>query len=95
MKSRSKKTKEKKETPKRTRKPAVIDVEAILLSGAKNSVTTKTIEALTPEEKKEMMGSAGKSLLTQAKKGMRVQAMTVREFNLSACILSSNLFIAP
>jgi hypothetical protein len=50
---------------------------------------------LTPEEKKEMMGSAGKSLLTQAKKGMRVQAMTVREFNLPACFLSSNLFIAP
>jgi hypothetical protein len=84
LKSRSKKTKEKKETPKRTRKPAVIDVEAILLSGAKNSVTSKTIEALTPEEKKEMMGSAGKSLLTQAKKGMRVQAMTVRELYLSA-----------
>jgi hypothetical protein len=95
LKSRSKKTKEKKETPKRTRKPAVIDVEAILLSGAKNSVTTKTIEALTPEEKKELMGNAGKSLLTQAKKGMRVQAMTVREFYLSAYILSSNLFIAP
>jgi hypothetical protein len=90
VKSRAKKTKEKKETPKRTRKPPVIDVEAILLSGAKNSVTTKTIEAVTPEEKKEMMGSAGKSLLTQAKKGMRVQAMTVSELNFSTCILSCN-----
>jgi hypothetical protein len=72
------------------------ETETIRVNPYPNSVTTKTIEALTPDEKKEMMGSAGKSLLTQAKKGMRVQAMTVRELYLSACILSSiNLFIAP
>jgi hypothetical protein len=85
VKSRAKTLKEEKETPKRSRKDAVIDVEAILLSGAKSSVTTKTIEGLTPEEKKEMMGSAGKSLLTQAKKGMRVQALAVSQYNFIAC----------
>ena len=64
-------------TPSRSAKDPVIDVEAILMSGDKNSVTTKTIMAMTPEEKKEMVGKAGKSLLVQAKKGMRVQALTV------------------
>jgi hypothetical protein len=69
--------KEKTSTPTRSSKGPVIDVEAILMSGAKNSVTTKTIMGMTPEEKKEMVGTAGKSLLVQAKKRMRVQAMTV------------------
>jgi hypothetical protein len=71
------KPKVKEETPKRTQKVPIIDVEAILRSGGKNSVTTKTIERMTPDEKNEMIGTAGKSLLTQAKKGIRVQAMTV------------------
>ncbi len=64
-------------TPKKTKKVPVIDFEAILLFGWGNSVTNKTVEALTPDEKLEMIGSAGKSLMLQAKKGMRVQAMKV------------------
>ncbi len=50
-------------TPKKTKKGPVIDVEAIILSGGKNSVTNKTVEALTPDEKMEMLGSAGKTLM--------------------------------
>jgi hypothetical protein len=76
----------KTKTPQRKSKCPVIDVEAILLSGAKNSVTTKTIEAMTPDEKKELVGTAGKSLMLQAKKGMRVQAMTVSQ--VSNCFIS-------
>jgi hypothetical protein len=66
-----------RKTPPRTKKEQIIDVEAILLSGGKKSVTNRTMDAMTPEEKKEMMGTAGKSLLLQAKKGICVQAMTV------------------
>jgi hypothetical protein len=66
-------------TPKKTNKESVIDVEAIILSGGKNSVTTKTVDALTPDEKMEMLGSAGKTLMLQAKKGLRLQAMKVRK----------------
>jgi hypothetical protein len=66
-----------RKTPLRTKKDPAIDVEALLLSGGKNSVTTKTMDAMAPDEKNDMIGSAGKVLLKQAKKGMRVQAMTV------------------
>ncbi len=64
-------------SPKQKLKAQVIDVEALLHSGAKNSVTNKTIKAMTPKEKTEILDTAGKSLLVQAKKGMRVQAMKV------------------
>ena len=66
-----------KRTPQRRKTDPVIDVEALLLSGGKNSVTTKTIDAMTPDEKNDMIGTAGKTLLKVAKKGIRVQAMTV------------------
>ena len=64
-------------SPKPKLESQVINVEALLQSGDKNSVTNKTIRAMTPEEKTEILDSAGKSLLVQAKKGMRVQAMKV------------------
>ncbi len=64
-------------SPRRKLNKQVIDVEALLNSGARNSVTNKTIKAMTPEEKTEILDTAGKSLLLQAKKGMRVQAMKV------------------
>ncbi len=65
-------------SPKQKLKAPVIDVEVLLHSGAKNSVTNKNIEAMTPEEKTEILDTAGKSLLVQAKKRMRVQAMKVQ-----------------
>ncbi len=60
-----------------TTKPMVINVEELFKSGNKKSVTNKTIESMTPDEKKEILGSAEKSLVKQAKKGLRVQAMKV------------------
>jgi hypothetical protein len=38
------------------------------------------MEAMTPEQQKEILGSAEKKLVKQAKKGLRVQAMKVCEF---------------
>jgi hypothetical protein len=64
-------------TPRKKKHAPVIDVEAIILSGGKKSVTNKTVEAMTPHEKLEIIGSAGKSLMVQAKKGLRKEAMTV------------------
>jgi hypothetical protein len=74
-------------SPKQKFEAQVINVEALLHSGDKNSVTNKTIRAMTPEEKTEILDSAGKSLLVQAKKGMRVQAMKV------SCLEPSNLIV--
>jgi hypothetical protein len=50
------------------------------------TATTKTqipqLQVMTPDEKKDMIGTAGKTLLKVAKKGMRVQAMTVSYLSL-------------
>ncbi len=67
-----------KKTPKQKLKAQVINVKALLNSGDKNSVTNMIIRAMTPDEKTEILDTAGKSLLVQAKKGMRVQAMKVQ-----------------
>ena len=56
---------------------SAIDVEALLKSGNKNSVTNRTMAAMTSDEQTKIIGTAEKSLLKQAKKGLRVEAMKV------------------
>ncbi len=51
--------------------------EGLVKSGDKNSVTNKTLAAMTPEQQTAIIGSAEKSLMRQAKKGLRVEAMKV------------------
>jgi hypothetical protein len=55
----------------------VIDVEALISSGNKNSVTTKTMEAMSVDQRKDVIGTAEKTLVTIAKKLFRTQAMKV------------------
>jgi hypothetical protein len=55
----------------------VFDVEALMETGAKGSMTSKTIAAMTPAQKSDIIDTAHKSLLRVAKKGLRVEAMKV------------------
>ncbi len=61
----------------RKRKNAVIDVDAILKLGSKDNITNKTVALMTPEEASVLSTTAGKSILKEAKKGLRVQAFKV------------------
>jgi hypothetical protein len=61
----------------KNKKASAIDVEALLKSGNKNSVTNRTMAAMTSDEQTKIIGTAEKSLLKQAKKGLRVEAMKV------------------
>jgi hypothetical protein len=84
---RGKKSKE-VETRVRKRKNAVIDVDAILKLGWKDNITNKTVALMTPEEASVLSTTAGKSILKEAKKGLRVQAFKVQlsnvpQFNVS------------
>jgi hypothetical protein len=58
-------------------KHAIIDVEALLNSGSKDNITNKTVALMTPEEAESLTTNAGKSILKEAKKGLRVQAFKV------------------
>ena len=73
---RGKKSKE-VETRVRKRKNAVIDVDAILKLGSKDNITNKTVALMTPEEASVLSTTTGKSILKEAKKGLRVQAFKV------------------
>jgi hypothetical protein len=54
-----------------------IDVEAILLTGSKDNITNKTVALMTETEQASLTTTAGKTILQQAKKGLRVQAFKV------------------
>jgi hypothetical protein len=45
----------------------VIDVEALISSGNKNSVTTKTMETMSVDQRKDVIGTAEKTLVSIAK----------------------------
>ncbi len=87
---RDKKNKKEDDTPhneKRNMKRTVIDVEALLKSGDKNSVISKTIAAMTPEQQTEILGSVEKTLIQQDKKGLQVQAMKVCDYGHSLTMI--------
>jgi hypothetical protein len=69
--------KKKEEDTRKGKKAVIIDVDALLKSASKKSVTTKTMDAMTSLEKTAILGSAEKTLLKQAKKGLRLEAMKV------------------
>jgi hypothetical protein len=52
-------------------------VDAILKAGAKDKITNKTVALMTPQEAESLNTTAGKIILKQAKKGLRVQAFKV------------------
>ncbi len=54
-----------------------IDVEALFSMGSKTSVTAKNMAAMTSQQSSEMMDTAGKALLIQARKGLRDETMKV------------------
>ncbi len=56
-------------------------MNALLKPTSKKSVTAKTMEAMTTIEKTAILGSAEKTLLKQAKKGFRQEAMKVHIIN--------------
>jgi hypothetical protein len=72
------------------KKATVIDVDALLKSSSKKSVTTKTMQSMTALEQTEILGSAGKTLLKQAQKGLRVEAMKVACHKLVIVVLFLN-----
>ncbi len=78
------KQKTKEEDAINGKKPVIIDVDALLKSTSKTSVTAKTIDAMTANEKNAMLGSAEKKLMKEAKKGFRQEAMKVH------CVVVSN-----
>jgi hypothetical protein len=52
-------------------------VEAILLAGSKDNITNKTVALMTEAEQASLSTTAGKTILQQAKKGLRIQAFKV------------------
>ena len=67
------------DTPKRKHNkltPAV-DVQALINSGGKKSVTNRTIAAMSTEEQATIIGTAEKTIIKEAKKGLRKEAMKV------------------
>jgi hypothetical protein len=52
-----------------------IDVEKLLSMQSKTSVQTKTMALMTEEQKQSIIGTAGKALLAQARKGLRDETM--------------------
>ncbi len=54
-----------------------IDVEKILSMGSKTSVQTKTMALMTEDQNNSIIGTAEKSLLAQARKGLRDETMKV------------------
>jgi hypothetical protein len=55
----------------------VIDVDAILQSGSKENITNKTVALLDDKQAEALTATAGRSILKQAKKGLRVEAFKV------------------
>jgi hypothetical protein len=68
---RNKRKEEETTNESKSKHPMAINVEAILKSGSKTSVTNKTIAAMTSAEQQNVIGTAGKTLMKQAKKGLR------------------------
>ncbi len=79
-KTKRRKTIKEVETKGRKQKNPGIDVEAILQSGSKDNITNKTVALMTDEEAASLTTTAGKAILQQAKKGLRVQAFKVTLF---------------
>ncbi len=52
-------------------------MDALLKCGSKDNITNKTVALMTPEEAKSLTSTAGKSILKEAKKGLRVHAFKV------------------
>jgi hypothetical protein len=59
------------------RKKNVIDVDAILQSGSKDNITNKTVALMDEKQAEALTETAGRSILKQAKKGLRVEAFKV------------------
>jgi hypothetical protein len=70
------KEKEKKSRSGKTCAKA-ISVEALFSMGSKTSVTAKTMAAMTSQQNSDIMDTAGKALLIQARKGLRDETMKV------------------
>jgi hypothetical protein len=71
------------DTPKRRHNkvtPAV-DVQALIKSGGKQSVTNRTIASMSTEEQATIIGTAEKTIIKEAKKGLRKEAMKVCHSN--------------
>ena len=60
--------------------PAV-DVQALIQSGGKQSVTSRTIASMSTEEQASIIGTAEKTIIKEAKKGLRKEAMKVCQCN--------------
>ena len=76
-KTKRRKTSKEVETKGRKQNNPGIDVEAILLTGSKDNITNKTVALMTEAEQVSLTTTAGKTILQQAKKGLRVQAFKV------------------
>jgi hypothetical protein len=74
------KKKQKEEDSQSGKRSVIIDVDALLKSGSKQSVTNKTLALMTPEEKSDIPGSAEKSFMKQAKRGMWETAIKVGKY---------------
>ncbi len=90
-----KKTSKEEDTTKTIKKTnaSAIDVQALLKSGNKKSGTNRTMAAMTAEEQTEIIGTAEKSLMKQAKKGLRVEAMKVIPCSLTFVLSFNYLFL--
>ena len=62
-------------------KASAVDIQALINSGGKKSVTNQTIASMTTEEQATIIGTAEKTILKEAKKGLRKEAMKVSDFN--------------
>jgi hypothetical protein len=75
------KTKSKEEDKPKTRnnkKASAVDIQALIHFGSKKSVTNRTIAGMTTEEQATtIIGSAEKTIMKEAKKGLRKEAMKV------------------
>jgi hypothetical protein len=85
------------ETIKKVGKQQVIDVDALLKSESKDNITNKTVALMTPKEAESLTTTAGKSILKEAKKGLRVQAFKVEVIyllcNFISCRFSMAVFL--
>jgi hypothetical protein len=61
-------------------KKLVIDVDAILQLGSKDNITNKTVAQMDETQVAALTEIAGKLILMQAKKGLRVGAFKVAYF---------------
>ncbi len=61
----------------RKRKKNVIDVDVILQSGSKDNITNKTVALMDEKQAEALTETTGRSILKQAKNGLRVEAFKV------------------